>query len=83
MMIVRVTGYTGSSYCRIYVNGSNSWIQAEASSGSLNEYSSATNTLVKHLNKGDEVYLWCIDVTHMYWITSFSGVLIQPDVTVP
>ena len=83
MMLMRDRGYTGSTFCRIYVNGRSSGVQAEPDSGTTHEFSSGTNTLVKHLNKGDTVYLACYRVSPLYFITSFSGVLIQPDDIVP
>ena len=77
-MVMRKSGNTGYSYCYIYVNGGYSGIRAEAYGTSAAEPSS-TNTLVRHLNKGDTVYLRCINGAYMLSDSSFSGVLIQPD----
>ena len=81
MMILRLSGHTTSSYCYIYVKGSSSLILAEAD-GPSDAYPSSTNTLVRHLNKGDAVFLSCYNVADMNSYSSFSGVLIQPDDTV-
>ena len=78
MMVLRDSGYAYNSYCYIYVNGINSMIEADAYGVSA-AYPSSTNTLVRHLNKGDAVYLVCSYVTYMKAYSSFSGVLIQPD----
>ena len=82
MMVMRSSGYTENSYCYIYVNGSTSGITAYAYGPSA-AYPSSTNTLVRHLNKGDTVYLVCNNVAYMLFESSFSGVLIQPDDAVP
>ena len=66
------------SSCRIYANDIDSKILALVD-GSNNGYHSSTNTLVRHLNKGDTVYLSCLPVAPLSLFTSFSGVLIQPD----
>ena len=81
MMVLRSSGYT-ESYCFIYVNGGLSGIEAYAN-GPSTAYPSSTNTLVRHLNKGETVYLMCYNVARMSSISSFSGVLIQPDDAVP
>ena len=78
MMVMRLVGHTGNSYCYISVNGGSSGIEAHAYGPSA-AYPSSTNTLVRHLNKGDAVYLACGNVAYMLYISSFSGVLIQPD----
>ena len=78
MMIMRDSGNTGNLYCHIYVNGGYSGIEADANGVSAS-YPSSTNTLVRHLNKGDTVYLSGINVAIMSSYSSFSGVLIQPD----
>ena len=82
MMVMRSNGHTGDSYCYIYVNDGNTNVIAEAYESS-SAYPSSTNTLVSHLNKGETVYLRCYNVAHMSSISSFSGVLIQPDDAVP
>ena len=82
MMIMRYNVFTGNSFCDINVNGSNSLIEAYAYGPSA-AYPSSTNTLVRHLNKGDTVYLHCVNVAYMSRYSSFSGVLIQPDDAAP
>ena len=78
MMIMRNSGHAFNSYCPIFVNGGHSGIEADAD-GISAESPSSTNTLVRHLNKGDAVYLVCDFATNLRSYSSFSGVLIQPD----
>ena len=82
MMVMRDSGHTGNSHCYIYVNGGLSGITAVAD-GVSTAYPSSTNTLVRHLNKGETVYPVCYNVAYMPSYSSFSGVLIQPDDAVP
>ena len=82
MMVMRSSGNTDYTYCYIYVNGSSSGIEADTY-GVSSASPSSTNTLVRHLNKGETVYLVCFNVANMYSYSSFSGVLIQPDDAVP
>ena len=82
MMVMRSNGHSSAPYCYIYFNGVISNIIAEAN-GPSDSHPSATNTLVRHLNKGDAVYLACGNVAYMSYYSNFSGVLIQPDYTVP
>ena len=82
VMIMRGSGHTEGSFCFIYVNGVDTNVIVEAY-GPTFAYPSSTNTLVRHLNKGDTVYLNCGYVALMSMYNSFSGVLIQPDDAVP
>ena len=81
VMVYRHRNHSSSSYCYIYVNGIYTYVKADAD-GPANIWPTSTNTLVRHLNKGDKVYLVCGNVANMYHLTGFSGVLIQPDDTV-
>ena len=78
MMVMREFGYTRNSLCYISVNGIISGITAFAHGVSA-AIPSSTNTLVRHLNKRDAVYLVCGYGTSLRSYSSFSGVLIQAD----
>ena len=82
MMIMRDSGHTGNSHCFMHANDGNTMIKADAY-GVSSAYPSSTNTLVRHLNKGDTVSLHCYNVAYMSGYSSFSGVLIQPDDVIP
>ena len=82
MMVTKETGHTANSYCYIFVNGGSSGIEADAY-GVSTALPSSTNTLVRHLNKEDTVYLHCSNAAYMSSYSSFSGVLIQPDDVIP
>ena len=68
--------------CEISVNGSKKIRAFANAKDQSTEFPSGSTTLVVHLNVGDEVYLTsCTTGTSRFGSeTSFSGVLIQPDV---
>ena len=78
MMIMRNSGHPYNSVCYIYINDGNTNIEADAY-GPSSACPSSTNTLVRHLNKGETVYLVCNNAPYIFYSSSFSGVLIQPD----
>ena len=79
VMVMRRSENTDSAYCYIYVNGTISMLTAHAYGPSL-AYPSSTNTLVRHLNKGETVHLLGYNAAHMLSWSSFSGVLIQSSI---
>ena len=70
----------GEARCSISVNGANK-IQAIANNlhGITPAYPSASVTLIVHLKTGDEVYLAACSAHYISSESSFSGVLIRPD----
>ena len=78
--IIREEGI-GVAYCNIRVNAENR-IQVIANNvnSPSSGYPSGSATLVVHLSAGDEVFLSHCSGTHIFSDSSFSGVLIQPDV---
>ena len=78
--VIRKTG-AGEARCSISVNGANK-VSAIANNynGISSAYPSASVTLVVHLTTGDEVYLADCSTKYIYDESSFSCVLIRPDV---
>ena len=69
------------AYCSISVNGANKiTTYANNRNGITSSYPSASVTLVVHLKTGDEVYLADCSAKYIHSESSFSGVLIRPDV---
>lgn len=73
---------TNEASCHITVNGSTKLrVLANNNNSDREGFPSGSGTLVVHLNTGDEVYLsYCSGSSYMYRESSFSGILIQPDV---
>ena len=66
--------------CFISVNGSEKLrVFANDNKAPNMGFPSASGTLVVHLSTGDEVYLTRCSGTYMLSVSSFSGILIQPD----
>ena len=78
--IIREEGI-GVAFCNIRVNAQNR-IQVIANNvnSPSSGYPSGSATLVVRLSAGDEVYLSHCSGTHIFSDSSFSGVLIRPDV---
>lgn len=78
--IIKTNGPREEASCYIGVNNANI-LRVLANSYNLHDVSpSGTNMLVKHLATGDVVSLNdCNGVSNMYTYSSFSGVLISPD----
>ena len=76
--ITRMTGVR-DAYCFICVKGRRHIVTTDHD-GDRHGIPSGSNTLVEHLDSGEEVYLsYCSGVGHMHQFSSFSGVLIRPD----
>lgn len=70
---------TNEASCYMTVNGSTK-LRVFAYNSTRSGYPSGSGTLVAHLSTGDEVYLLGCLRSNLYSESSFSGILIQPDV---
>ena len=77
--VFRNAGSTEAS-CYIHVNGSKKLRVFANDYDAGSGYTSGSGTLVIHLRAGDDVHLGDCSATDMYYESSFSGVLVQPDV---
>lgn len=78
--IIKFMGSSNEASCYIDINNSMILRVLANSNNDHDPYPSGTNMLVKHLVIGDVVSLaGCDGVSHMYPSSSFSGVLVSPD----
>ena len=70
-----------SARCELRKNGQLTiWLDARPPTGAADNYQEATNSVIAHMSKGDEVYITCdTPVTNLDPMTSFMGFLLYPD----
>ena len=78
--IIKIGSSSNEASCYIGINNTNILRVLANSYNDHDPYPSGTNMLVKHLVIGDVVFLaGCNGVSHMDSSSSFSGVLVSPD----